>query len=158
VSPRETIARFYDAFAQKDHAVMASCYAENAQFSDPVFQDLRGWKIGAMWRMLCERGTDLKIRSSNVRAEGTSGSAHWDADYTFSVTNRMVHNSIDASFRFDGDKIVEHRDVFDFYKWTRMALGAPGVLLGWTPIIQNKVRRTANGNLESFIKKNYPGR
>ncbi len=68
---------------------MASCYRDDASFSDPAFADLEGWNIGAMWRMLCERGKDLELIFQDVEANDTTGSAHWEADYTFSVTSRQ---------------------------------------------------------------------
>ena len=34
-----------------------------------------------------------------------------------------------------------------------MALGLQGVLLGWTPMVQNKIRGEANTGLEMFIKR-----
>ena len=49
--------------------------------------------------------------------------------------------------------IIEHRDDFDLWAWTRMALGLPGVLLGWTPIIQGKVRKTAGAGLDAYMAK-----
>lgn len=145
--------RFYEAFAARDHATMAACYAHDAVFSDPVFTHLEGKRIGAMWQMLCERGTDLRLEHSGVAADDTLGRAHWDAWYTFSATGRKVHNRIDATFVFRDGLIAEHRDVFGLYRWTRMALGPVGVLLGWTPSLQGKVRKTANGGLSAFIKK-----
>jgi ketosteroid isomerase-like protein len=154
---RALIERFYAAFAARDHATMAACYHEDARFSDPVFPDLRGWKIGAMWRMLCERATDLEITPSNMSAESDRGKAHWDARYTYSATGRKVLNRIDAEFRFQDGLIIEHDDRFDLYRWTRMALGPVGVLLGWSPLVKNKVRRTAGGALDSFVKKNNLG-
>jgi hypothetical protein len=51
-----------------------------------------------------------------------------------------VVNEIDASMRFEDGLIIEHRDSFDFWKWSRMALGPSGLLLGWTPMVRNKVR------------------
>lgn len=153
-SPTETIDRFYRAFAKRDAATMAACYADDARFSDPVFTELHGKHIGNMWRMLCERGTDLVVEHSAVKTEGDTGSAHWEAHYTFSATGKKVHNKIDATFRFRGDKIIEHVDRFDLYAWTKMALGLTGLILGWTPIIRNKVRRTAASGLAAFERKN----
>ena len=132
---------------------MAACYAADANFSDPVFQDLEGAEVTSMWRMLCERGTDLEITHSAVRTEGDRGSAHWDADYTFSATGRPVHNSIEARFVFRDGLIAEHADHFDLWKWTRQALGPVGVMLGWSPPIQNKVRHQASENLHSFMAR-----
>ena len=147
----QLIHTFYSAFQQRDAAGMLACYDPQVQFSDPVFTDLKGPRAGAMWTMLCERGKDLKIEFRDVRADEAGGSAHWEAWYTFAVTGKKVHNVIDARFRFADGKIVEHVDSFDFYRWSRMALGLPGVLLGWTPIIRNEVRKTAGGQLEKYL-------
>ncbi|MDB5894551.1 MAG: snoaL-like protein, partial [Rhodoferax sp.] len=35
--------------------------------------------------------------------------------------------------------------------WSRQALGAPGMLLGWTPMLRNKVRAQAAANLRKFL-------
>lgn len=48
-------------------------------------------------------------------------------------------------------KIVGHVDHFDFWRWSRQALGAPGLLLGWTPILRGKIRSRARGNLDRFL-------
>ena len=144
------IETFYTAFQQKDYATMNSCYHDNVQFSDPVFTDLKGKQAKAMWHMLCERGKDLQLVFNNVQAQENGGIAHWEATYTFS-TGRKVHNVIDATFTFEDGKIMTHKDRFDLWKWTRMALGPSGMLLGWTPMVQNKVRTTAMGGLEKFI-------
>lgn len=149
-----TIRTFYDAFAKRDGAAMAACYADDVEFSDPVFPELKGDEAGSMWKMLCERGKDLEITYSDVHVDGDSGRARWEAHYTFSATGRHVHNRIQATFRFREGKIVEHTDDFPFWTWTRMALGLPGVLLGWSPMIRNKVRATARKSLELWRAKN----
>ena len=146
----ELITRFYDAFGRLDAEAMAGCYHPDIEFSDPVFTDLRGERAANMWRMLCARASDLTVELSGVEADDREGKAHWDASYTFAATGRPVRNSIDASFRFEDGKIREHRDRFDLWKWTRMALGVPGVLLGWTPLVQNKVRSQAAAQLAKF--------
>lgn len=132
---------------------MAACYASDARFSDPVFQELRGPRIGAMWRMLCERATDLELEATDIQARGAEGSAHWEARYTFSATGRRVHNVIDASFSFSGGLFQRHQDSFNLYAWTRQALGARGLLLGWTPFVQRRVRAQAARGLDAFIAK-----
>ena len=153
-SNEETIRRFYSAFQQRDAATMAACYAPDVQFSDPVFTDLRGARAGAMWQMLIERGKgDLKIEFRDVRADATTGSAHWEAWYTFSASGRKVHNIIDATFEFRDGKIVRHTDRFDLHRWAGMALGLPGKLLGWTPLLQNKVRAMARKGLDDYTAR-----
>jgi ketosteroid isomerase-like protein len=147
----ELIDRFYGAFARRDHQTMAACYAPDASFSDPVFQGLRGDEVRAMWRMLCERGTDLELSHSAVRADGDRGFAHWEADYTFSRTGRRVHNEIDASFWFEQGLIAAHTDDFDLWRWARQALGPAGVLLGWAPPVRAKIRGQARESLDDFM-------
>ena len=130
---------------------MAACYAPDARFSDPVFPDLEGQEPGAMWRMLTRRADDLKIELLGHEADGDHGSARWVAHYTFTQTGRPVRNDVRASFRFAQGLIAEHRDDFDFHRWSRQALGTPGLLLGWTPILRASVRRRARAGLGEFM-------
>lgn len=147
---RDLITRFHAAFAERDGAAMSACYAGNATFTDPVF-DLRGSDIGAMWRMLCSRAADLRVESSNLVAGADAGSADWQAWYTFSTTGRPVHNLVHSRFRFANGLIVEQVDTFDFWRWSRQALGPMGLVLGWTPLVRNKVRANARVALDRFI-------
>jgi hypothetical protein len=147
-----TIEKFYDAFAKLDAETMVSCYASDAHFSDAVFTDLKGPEIFAMWRMLAQRAKDFSLTFRNVEADDATGRAHWEATYLFSRTGRRVHNVIDASFAFSNGKIVGHQDRFDLWKWSGMALGAPGKLLGWTPMMKGKLRAEARKGLEAFMK------
>ncbi len=148
---QDLISRFYQAFQQRDHATMFGCYHPDATFEDAVFK-LKGKEIGAMWHMLCERGKDLTLEFQ-VIAEGNAVKAHWEPRYTFSQTGKKVHNIIDAEFEFKDGKIYRHRDAFDFYRWSRQALGVPGVLLGWSDFLHRKVSAVANGSLKTFIRK-----
>jgi ketosteroid isomerase-like protein len=149
---RDALDRFYAAFARRDHAAMTPLYAPDATFEDEVFT-LRGKEIGAMWHMLCENARDFSLEYRDVEADDARGRAHWEAKYTFSATGRPVHNVIDAEVGFREGLIATHRDRFDFGRWSRQAIGMPAVLLGWTPLIRNKVRATAAKNLAAFIAK-----
>ena len=150
------IQRFYEAFARRDAATMATCYHADARFSDPAFPDLRGADIAAMWTMLCERAQDFSLSFNAVSAEGDRGQAHWEARYLFSKTGRQVHNVIDASFRFKDGLIIEHADRFDFWRWSRMALGTPGLLLGWSGFLRGRVQAEAAKGLAIF-KRHHKG-
>ena len=150
-NPNEAlIERFYGAFAERDGAGMAACYAPDVRFSDPVFTDLRGPEAGAMWRMLTGRANDLRIELLEREADDERGSARWRAHYTFTQTGRPVVNDVRASFRFAGGLIAEHRDDFGFHRWARQALGPTGLLLGWTPLVKSGVRRRARAGLAEF--------
>jgi ketosteroid isomerase-like protein len=147
----ELIRRFYAAFDAHDGDAMAAMYAPDARFSDPVFTDLRGDEPGAMWRMLTSRADDLKVDLIEHGADGDQGSARWVAHYTFTQTGRPVRNDVRASFRFADGLIAEHRDDFGFHAWSRQALGTPGLLLGWTPILRAATRRRARAQLDEFM-------
>jgi ketosteroid isomerase-like protein len=153
----EVIRSFYQAFQRRDHATMAACYTPDATFSDPVFPFLRGGAVGAMWRMLCERGTDLRVEAGRIAATSDRGSAHWEAWYTFSGTGRPVHNVIEASFEFHDGLIARHTDAFDLYRWARQALGVKGLLVGWAPPVQRAIRAQAARALETFMIRHGVG-
>ena len=152
---RDTITRFYAAFAQLDGDTMQACYAPDAEFQDEVFTLEGQRQVGGMWRMLCEataaKGRDVwRLEASQI----SERSAHWEAHYRFSATGRMVHNIIDAEFEFTPSGLIrKHRDRFSFWRWSRQALGTPGLLLGWTPILRNKVRAQAAANLAMYLAK-----
>jgi limonene-1,2-epoxide hydrolase len=144
------VETFYSCFARRDWAGMAACYHPEVEFSDPVFTRLKGQEAKDMWEMLCKRGKDLEITFQVLRADASGAAAHWEARYTFSGSGRKVHNIIEAEFELRQGKIVRHRDRFDLWRWTRMALGAKGVLLGWLPAVQNAVRAQAARTLTEF--------
>jgi len=161
MSPTEqTLRRFYDAFARLDADTMAACYAPDARFDDEAFS-LRGAReVGGMWKMLC-RGTQAKgaavwkLDYRDIEADAAAGKAHWDAHYLFSATGRIVDNAIDSRFTFTPEGLIaSQRDRFDFWRWSRQALGAPGLLLGWSPMLKKKVRATAAANLQAFLARN----
>lgn len=140
------ITRFYQAFQRLDAEAMVACYSEDIVFSDPVFGTLRGRDAGDMWRMLTARAKDFTLTFDDVRSDG----AHWVATYLFSQTGRVVVNDIQARFVIRDGLICQHDDTFDLWRWSRQALGMPGVLLGWTPMLQNKVRQQAFKGLRAF--------
>jgi ketosteroid isomerase-like protein len=149
----ELIERFYAAFDRKDGEAMATCYAADAKFDDPVFPGLTGKEPGEMWRMLTSRAADLGIELREHEADDETGSAHWIATYTFTQTGRLVVNDVRAKFRFRDGLIAEHRDDFSFHQWSRQALGAPGLLLGWTPILKGATRKKARAGLDEFMAR-----
>ncbi|HRH39143.1 MAG TPA: nuclear transport factor 2 family protein [Flavobacteriales bacterium] len=145
------LQRFYSAFATRDWKTMGACYDEHATFSDPVFPDLDAVQAAAMWKMLLSSGSDLRMEFKVLEETPTSGRVHWEAWYTFSRSGRPVHNIIEASFTLKDGLILTHTDHFDFWRWSRQALGASGLLLGWTPIVRNKVRGIAAANLNKAL-------
>lgn len=150
----QLIEKFYRAFQKNDGAAMAACYHPDVHFSDPAFPDLHGARAGNMWKMLTGRAKDLRIEFRDVVADDTTGSAHWEAWYTFSTGNK-VHNVIDARFEFRDGLIVRHVDRFDFGRWAGQALGFMGRLLGGTSMLQKKVQATAAKGLDEFTARTH---
>jgi ketosteroid isomerase-like protein len=143
------IQNFYNAFASGDAEAMASLYANDIEFQDPAFGPLKGDNAKNMWRMLLKT-PGIKITTSNIKADDQTGSADWIAEYTFSLTGRKVINKVHAEFQFANGKIVKHTDTFNFWKWASQAFGIKGFLLGWTPLMKNKVRQQALARLNKF--------
>jgi ketosteroid isomerase-like protein len=152
------VAAFYAAFRELDAASMKAAYAGDAQFRDPVFRLSGRDDIGAMWAMLIEaarQGRDVwRLDCGAISADASHGRAHWEAHYRFAATRRLVHNVVEASFSFDaGGLIVAHRDRFDFWRWSRQALGPAGAALGWTPWLRHKVQRQAAARLQAWRER-----
>jgi hypothetical protein len=148
---RATLERLYDAFGRCDGATMASCYAPDAHFADPVYPNLHGPQVGAMWRMLTGRAQDLTVEVRSLSADEHTGSATWLARYAFGPDRRPVANLVTSSFVFADGLVAGERDQFDFHAWAAMALGVKGRLLGWTPTVKKAVQRRAAEQLAEFM-------
>jgi len=142
---------FYTCFQKLDWKGMLDCYGKDVFFYDPVFENLEGPAVRAMWEMLLSRAKDLELSFSEVQSEDGYGSCSWIATYTFTATGRKVVNKGKARFSFSEGKIVEHQDEFSLWKWSSQALGLPGMLFGGTSLFQKKIRRNARKSLEKFI-------
>lgn len=149
----QVLEQFYAAFGRKDAETMGSFYADDVSFRDPAFGELRGNEARAMWAMLCKSGEDLEVEASDIRADDSTGSAHWDATYTFGPFNRTVTNHIDASFVFRDGLIVEHRDSFSFYAWSKQAFGPLGTAFGWIPVTPLAMRTMAKRQLHAYMDR-----
>lgn len=155
ISMKDTISKFYEAFANKDAETMVSLYHDSIRFYDPAFGELKGERAKNMWRMLCEsqKGKEFIVTHHNVQANDEEGMAQWEAKYMFSATDRKVHNKITAQFKFKDGKIIEHIDSFDLHAWSKQALGFTGKILGGTNFFKNKLQKKTNGLLDSYEAK-----
>lgn len=153
----EAVSRFFEAFARRDGAAMGRLYAQACRFSDPVFPELRGPQVPAMWRMLTQRAPELRLHVEGWHAlPGGVVEAFWVARYPFSATGRQVENRIRSRFRFEGALVVEQVDDFDLPAWMGQALGPLGQALGWSPWLQGLLRQRAQAGLEEFMRTELP--
>jgi ketosteroid isomerase-like protein len=150
----ELMNGFYTAFQKLDYKTMNNYYSDDIVFFDPVFNLLERNQVKAMWEMLCKNAKDFKLVFGNIVAlDEEYYTCDWVATYTFSKTGRRVVNKIKAHMRMADGKIVEHSDGFSLHKWSMMALGFSGWLLGWNRFFQNKIKREARKNLERFMQR-----
>jgi ketosteroid isomerase-like protein len=150
---RELIHEFYTAFARHDHQAMAAFYHDEARFTDPAFGTLNVRQVRAMWRMLIERsGGNLEITFRDVEANESSGSAVWEARYIFGQTGRPVLNIIRARFEFTEGKIHRHYDEFSLWRWSRQALGLPGLLIGYTGFFRSRLQKQTRKLLDTYME------
>ncbi len=150
----EILEKFYTSFSNKDINGMLSCYSDEIIFYDPAFGPLRGSRAKAMWTMLIERGTSLDISFEVLEASTDFGKVKWTANYHYGSKKRKVVNRVLAQMTLKDGKIIKHIDHFNFWKWAQQALGLPGYLLGWSPLMTKIVRKKTNGLLNDFIEKN----
>ncbi|GAA4272222.1 nuclear transport factor 2 family protein [Aquimarina gracilis] len=148
---KNVIEAFYTGLSELDADKMVSCYHNDIVFEDPGFGVLEGERAKGMWRMLCKSAQNFKVEFSQVQANDQTGSAHWEAWYTFSQTGRRVHNVIDAKFEFKDGKIIKHTDHFNLHRWASQAIGWKGKLLGGTLFFKKKLMQQTNRMLDKFI-------
>jgi len=144
---------FYAAFERLDGHAMGAAYASNAHFSDPVFPDLNGAQVPAMWSMLCARSTGISLDVSGVQADESSGRSVWVARYRFGPGQRPIVNKVTSTFAFADGRITDEQDAFDFKAWAVMALGDKARMLGWTPLVSRAVQAQAAKGLAEYMAK-----
>ena len=154
-SPEEKITtNFYSAFQQKNADGMNECYHQDLHFEDPAFGKLSYGQTCSMWKMLCDSAKDLSIEFSIMKVEEEYVETKWIAEYTFSKTGRFVCNEITAQLKFKDNKIVQHTDIFDLFKWAKQAMGLQGWLIGSTPFFRKKLQQQTSSQLAKYMQKN----
>ena len=150
----ELLNKFYKSFKKGDAASMVQCYHLNVEFQDPAFGQLRNGKPAKMWEMLLSnKEASPQISFDVLFADKNQGEVEWVAEYFFGPDKRKVINRVKAEFKFKDGKIINHKDSFNLWIWSRQALGVLGLLIGWTPFMRSKIQKMANSRLNKFIKK-----
>lgn len=145
-------SRFYDAFMVRDYYTMGLLYANHATFRDPVFPRLTAQGARLMWQMLLSEAEDLGIEVNIIEDTADRARVDWVARYTFTPTKRSVVNRVHTEMAIAAGKIVQQTDQFNFWRWSGQALGWRGWLLGFTPLVREKVQRQAAKSLTEFAQ------
>ncbi len=130
---KQFATKFFSAFGGKRLDEMASMYAEDVQFKDPIFEyDSRAGTM-KMWSSLLAIGEDLKVNYQVTSVEGEQVKGRWVADYK--LNGRPVHNEVDNTLTIVDGEIVASEDQFDFVAWARQAIPGGGMAafapVGW---------------------------
>ena len=72
---------------------------------------------------------------------------------TESVVEGVKIIPVSSEFELREGLIVRQRNHFDFWRWSRQALGPAGMFLGWTPLLRAKVRAKAARSLERSMRE-----
>lgn len=144
--------RFYEAFTVRDFYTMGLLYANHATFSDPVFPRLTAQGARLMWQMLLTEAEDLEINAQILEDTPDRARVDWTARYTFTPTKRVVVNRVRTEMTIAAGKIVQQVDAFSLWRWAGQALGWKGWLLGFTPLVQDPIRRQAARSLKEFAQ------
>ena len=140
MNSKEIAIKFYDAFSVANIDVLKQLYDKKLIFNDNIFVNLDYNETISMWSSLLVGNKNMSIKYEIKKYSEKYVEVEWIADYLFTSTNRNVKNIILAKMEIDQGKIINHTDNFDFYKWSQMAFGITGVLIGWTSFFKNKVR------------------
>ncbi len=130
-APTEVATRYFEAFSRADAAAMASLYAPNATFQDPIYSLESGPAVGSMWTKLFKAGKDLHLSSKVLSESGDTVKVAWVADYR--VFGRPVHNEAVSQLQVREGKIVSQRDDWSWSKWAKQALPL-GPLVDFAPV------------------------
>ncbi len=156
IEARALVTKFYDAFACLDVETMLACLHPEITFSDPLFPNLRKAQVFEMWRMLMASAArhpqDFKLSYELVFVEERKAQVYWQAHYRYGG-GRKVHNKALATVTLWDGKIVRHVDGFNFYTWSRQALGPLGLVLGWNPKFRASVQAAAKKQLTVYMSR-----
>ena len=147
MNSKEIAIKFYDAFSAANIDVLKQLYDKKLRYNDNIFVNLDYNETISMWSSLLVGNKNMSIKYEIKKYSEKYVEVEWIADYLFTSTNRNVKNIILAKMEIDQGKIINHTDNFDFYKWSQMAFGITGVLIGWTSFFKNKVRTEAYNKL-----------
>ena len=77
----------------------------------------------------------------------------WTASYLFAKTGRRVRNQVRTHLHLKDGRVVRQVDSFSLWRWSAMALGPAGWLLGWTIFVRGKIRDDARAQLTRYRER-----
>ena len=145
-----TIHRFFTAYQNKEYTTMQNCYSKDAVYNSPIYGLINAEHVKAMWEMICKTNEEESLHFEKIELlDHEYTTCDWSLAYYY--TNRRINNKIKSYLRLENGLIIEHTDAFDLYKWSRMAFGLTGLLIGWSKFFQKKIQKSTRNKLSEFI-------
>jgi SnoaL-like domain len=148
----QQIRKFYADLEQGRAEACIEQLSAEATFEDPIFGKVAAGEVPSLIRFLCANpspGRRFEVHEVQIH-DHERATLRWTAHYIFPTTGRAVANQIETPMSFRDNRIASYADRFDLWRWMGMALGPVGVLFGWTPILQEKVRSTVHSRFVKF--------
>jgi hypothetical protein len=157
----QLIEQLFSALNRHDAAAMAKCYRDDGVvFEDIAFHIEDKSRLDAMWRMICDGESGIKVEIKSVMADDRYGEAAIVDTYQFGKNStendpgKPVVNPITSRFWFRDGLIEKQVDLCDSRAWAKQAIGGP---VGWVAGRSGWLRaRTANRKLDAFLAKQPP--
>lgn len=140
------------ALARHDVEGLERCYHPDVSYGDPMFPELEGRdRVLALWRMVFDRTTGLRVAHRAVTTDKYRGSAACVFTYVIAESGREIETRTEALFHFEDGLIVRHHNEYDFRHWSKVVLGRPtGLISGWTPRLRDSIRSGARKALQAY--------
>jgi hypothetical protein len=142
------VDRFFGAFAKADPVAMHDCLHEQISYSDPLFPDLRGGRVGLRWHWLLRHATEVKLQYQVMFADDRKTQAKVELSYRW--RGRAVALPILSTFALWDDLIVRHVDEYPYWLYARQVHGASGLVLGKFAWVQSVVQRRAAAEIDEL--------
>jgi len=138
----EKVKEFYEALSRNDYEALIRLYHPDATYTDELFS-FKGKEIHALWYAATRPAMKLEVECLAIEEVNDRVQTKWKMGYTLDVINSRIELEEIGIFVFEGEKIMEHSDEYNFREWCTQAFGIIGTLLGWSSWLRNRVRKQA---------------
>jgi hypothetical protein len=142
------VERFFSAYANADPVAMSACLHPQISYSDPLFPDLRGVRVGLRWHWQLRHATEFKLQKQIMFMDERKAQLKLDVAYLWH--GRAVHHEVLSTLTIWDDLIVRQIDEYPYWPYAKQAYGVAGHLLGGLGWAQSVVQRRAAAAVEEL--------
>jgi hypothetical protein len=144
------LKNYVKALIKKESHALADCYSEEANFFDPIFDNLDKENLVKYWELRFTTYKDLKILVLASELYEHSASIKWFISYK--QKNKKIRYSMVSILEIRNGKIIKQFDHFHFWKMAMQAYGFMGFFLGWTKLMNARVKKLYELKHKNFKK------